>query len=50
MFAFTLLVQKRVSEAQKRVDNARLFDSGCETMCSTLKYSSSSTQKGNGGG
>ena len=22
-------VQKRVSEAQKRVDNARLFDSGC---------------------
>jgi hypothetical protein len=27
MFAFTLLVQKRVSEAQKRVDNARLFDS-----------------------
>jgi hypothetical protein len=27
MFAFTLLVQKRVSEAQKRVDNARLSDS-----------------------
>jgi hypothetical protein len=27
MFTFTLLVQKRVSEAQKRVDNARLFDS-----------------------
>jgi hypothetical protein len=26
MFAFTLLVQKRVSDAQKRVDNAGLFD------------------------
>jgi len=30
MFAFTLLVQKRVSEAQKRVVNARLFDSVAE--------------------
>jgi len=27
MFAFTLLVHKCVYEAQKRVDNARLFDS-----------------------
>jgi hypothetical protein len=33
MFAFTLLVQKRVSEAQKRVDNARLFDSGPLPLC-----------------
>jgi len=33
MFAFTLLVQKRVSKAQKRVDNARLFDSD-EVRCS----------------
>jgi hypothetical protein len=27
MLAFAFLVHKRVSEAQKRVDNARLFDS-----------------------
>ena len=32
MFAFTLLVHKRVSEAHKRVDNARLFDSGWLTF------------------
>ena len=36
MFAFTLLVQKRVSEAQKRVDNARFFDSALYRLTSTF--------------
>jgi hypothetical protein len=38
MFAFTLLVQKRVSEAQKRVDNARLFDSDEDGSCVCDQY------------
>ena len=32
IFAFTFLVHKRVSELQKRVDNAWLFDSASKQM------------------